>query len=118
MDPDRCELLCLDFDKAEALRAAALDERAAASLAERAKALADPTRLRLAATLAQTDELCVCDLAWVAGRAENLISHHLRSLRSCALVASRREGKMVLYRLTEPGRDLVATVLGPARAER
>ena len=25
---------------------------------------------------------CVCDLAWVAERAENLVSHHVRALRS------------------------------------
>jgi DNA-binding transcriptional ArsR family regulator len=114
VDADRCELLCLDLEKAKEPRAMLLGEEAAARLAERAKALGDPTRLRLAATLAQTDELCVCDLAWVAGRAENLISHHLRVLRSAGLVSSRRDGKMVLYRLTEPGRGPVATVLDPS----
>jgi ArsR family transcriptional regulator, lead/cadmium/zinc/bismuth-responsive transcriptional repressor len=111
MDAGRCELLCLDLEKAEALRATALEQEAAVRLAERAKALADPTRLRLVATLAQADELCVCDLAWVVGRAENLISHHLRALRSAGLVTGRREGKMVLYRLTAPGHGLVASVL-------
>ena len=39
-------------------------------MAERAKALADPTRLTLAAALADADELCVCDLAWVAEQPE------------------------------------------------
>lgn len=115
--PDRCELLCLDLEKAEALRATALEQEVATQLAERVKALADPTRLRLAAVLAQTDELCVCDLAWIAGRAENLISHHLRALRSAGLATGRRDGKMVLYRLTELGRDLVATVLEPEEAK-
>lgn len=116
MDGDRCELLCLDLEKAEALRATALEEQEAVRLAERTKALADPTRLRLAAVLAESDELCVCDLAWVAGRAENLVSHHLRSLRSAGLVTSRRKGKMVLYRLTKLGRGLMATVLQPGEA--
>jgi DNA-binding transcriptional ArsR family regulator len=116
VDGDRCELLCLDLEKAEALRATALEEQEAVRLAERTKALADPTRLRLAAVLAESDELCVCDLAWVAGRAENLISHHLRALRSAGLVTSRRDGKMVLYRLTTLGRGLVATVLEPEEA--
>jgi DNA-binding transcriptional ArsR family regulator len=116
VDADRCDLLCLDLQKAEALRAMLLEEEAAVRLAARVKALADPTRLRLAATLAQADEVCVCDLAWVAGRAENLISHHLRALRSAGLVTSRRDGKMVLYRLTKLGRGLVATVLEPEEA--
>lgn len=116
MDGDRCELLCLDLERAEALRATALEQQEAVRLAERTKALADPTRLRLAAVLAESDELCVCDLAWVAGRAENLISHHLRVLRSARLVTSRRDGKIVLYRLTKLGRGLVATVLEPEEA--
>jgi DNA-binding transcriptional ArsR family regulator len=53
----------------------------------------------------------VCDLAWVAGRAENLVSHHLRLLRSAELVTSRRDGKMVMYSLTERGRELIAPTL-------
>ncbi len=109
---DRCELLCLDLPKAEALRARRPSEALARELAERAKALADPTRLTVAAALAETDELCVCDLAWVAERAENLVSHHLRALRAAGLVASRREGKMVMYAITDAGRALLAAVAG------
>lgn len=107
---DRCDLLCLDLPKAERLRAERLHVAEAQRLAERAKALGDPTRLMLAAALAATDELCVCDLAWVAERAENLVSHHLRTLRSAGLVASRRDGKMVLYSLAPVGRALLATL--------
>ena len=109
---DRCDLLCLDLEKAERLRAELLDPDAAEELARRAKALADPTRLTLAATLAAADELCVCDLSWIASRAENLVSHHLRALRVEGLVASRREGKMVMYSATAAGRALLAAVQG------
>jgi DNA-binding transcriptional ArsR family regulator len=107
---DRCELLCLDLPKAEALRAARLGDEDARALAERAKALGDPTRLTLATALAQTDELCVCDLAWICERAENLVSHHLRALRTAGLVTSRRDGKMVMYAVTDAGRALLAAV--------
>jgi DNA-binding transcriptional ArsR family regulator len=110
---DRCDLLCLDLPKAERLRARRLSEPDATRLAERAKALGDPTRLTLAAALAETDELCVCDLAWVAERAENLVSHHLRALRRAGLVSSRRDGKMVMYSLTPEGGTLLS-VLGVA----
>lgn len=110
MADDRCDLLCIDLPKAERLRAARLGESDAQRLAERAKALGDPTRLTLALALGQTDELCVCDLAWVAERAENLVSHHLRSLRIAGLVSSRREGKMVLYSLAPAGRALLAAL--------
>lgn len=113
MADDRCDLLCLDLEKAEALRRERLAPHAAQRLADRAKALADPTRLTVAVALAGTDELCVCDLAWVTERAENLVSHHLRMLRHAGLVSSRRDGKMVLYRLTAEGDAL----LGAVRAE-
>lgn len=104
---DRCDLLCLDLPKAERLRAERMSESHARLLAERAKALSDLTRLTLAAALARTDELCVCDLAWVAERAENLVSHHLRALRTAGLVTSRRDGKMVMYSLAPAGRALL-----------
>ena len=84
-------------------------------LAGQAKALSDPTRLTIAAALAATDELCVCDLAWVIERADNLVSHHVRILRSLGLARSRRDGKMVLYSLTESGRALLAGLLADAQ---
>jgi DNA-binding transcriptional ArsR family regulator len=108
---DRCDVLCLDLDKAESLRSTRLSPATAARAARRARALADATRLTLAAALAEGDELCVCDLAWVVERAENLVSHHLRLLRSDGLVTSRRDGKMVMYSLTPAGRELLAQTL-------
>ncbi len=55
----------------------------------------------------------MCDLAWVAERSENLVSHHLRVLRGAGLVRSRRDGKMVMYAVTEAGRALIDAVRGP-----
>jgi hypothetical protein len=110
MADDRCDLLCLDLEKAEALRAGVLPLAAAERAAGDAKALADPTRVMLAAALAATDELCVCDLAWISRRAENLVSHHVRALRTAGLATSRRDGKMVMYSLTERGRALLAAI--------
>lgn len=82
------------------------------------RALADPTRLMLAAALAETDELCVCDLAWIVERAQNLVSHHMRALRLGEIVESRRDGKMVMYSLTETGRALLHVALGSTEAVR
>jgi ArsR family transcriptional regulator, lead/cadmium/zinc/bismuth-responsive transcriptional repressor len=118
MPDDRCELLCLDLPKAERLRGERLPVDAAAGLAERAKALGDPTRLTIAVALADGGELCVCDLAWVAERSENLVSHHLRILRGAGLVRSRREGKMVMYAVSEAGRALIDAVREPEAAAR
>ncbi len=116
MSADRCDLLCLDLPLAEALRGRRLGLDTAERAAGRARALADPTRLMLAAALRQAGELCVCDLAWISERAPNLVSHHLRALRAEELVRSRRDGKMVMYALTAEGEILVSTVLGPAVA--
>jgi DNA-binding transcriptional ArsR family regulator len=47
----------------------------------------------------------------VLGRAQNLVSHHLRALREAGLVASRRDGKTVMHSLTPEGRALLESVL-------
>ncbi len=110
MADDRCDLLCLDAPRAEAIRQKLLDGESAQVAADRARALSDPTRLTLAAALREGEELCVCDLAWVTEKPENLVSHHLRTLRNAGLVSSRREGKMVMYAVTDTGRALLAAV--------
>ena len=85
--------------------------------AQAGAALGDPTRLMVAAALRDGGELCVCDLAWVAERSQNLVSHHVRRLRAAGLVRSRRDGKMVMYSLTETGERLLEVLLEPARGE-
>jgi DNA-binding transcriptional ArsR family regulator len=117
MTDDRCDLLCLDLQVAERLRRKRLAPEDAAVAAGKARALSDPTRLMLAAALREADELCVCDLAWIAERSQTLVSHHVRALRTHGLVRSRREGKMVMYSLTEEGGTLLASAL-PAPAAR
>jgi ArsR family transcriptional regulator, lead/cadmium/zinc/bismuth-responsive transcriptional repressor len=112
---DACNLLCLDLEKAEALRHAAPSDAALAGAALVAKALADPTRLRVAIALRDGDELCVCDLSWIAERSDKLVSHHVRQLRSAGLVESRRDGKMVMYSLTTAGAALLEAVASPQR---
>ena len=112
MADDRCELLCLDLPKAEQLRASRPSEQEARALAAEFGALGDATRLTVTLALREGGELCVCDLAWIVERAENLVSHHLRALRAAGLADYRREGKMALYSLTERGRALLEVVVG------
>ncbi|WP_217913820.1 ArsR/SmtB family transcription factor [Miltoncostaea marina] len=114
---DTCELLCLDAVKADSLRRRQPDPENLERAAEGAKALADPTRLGLAVALRDAaDECCVCDLAFVIGRQDKLVSHHLRLLRGAGLAASRKDGRMVLYRLTERGEEMLESVLPRAGA--
>ena len=108
---DTCDLLCLDLPHAEQIRSTVPDTDTVAAAASAARGLSDATRLSIAAALAAGDELCVCDMAWVVGLSQGLVSHHLRQLKNSSLVSSRRQGKLVMYRLTERGRQLMAAVL-------
>jgi DNA-binding transcriptional ArsR family regulator len=110
MATDRCDLLCLDLPRAEALRRDRLDAGEATRRAAVIAALGDPTRLVIALALRDGDELCVCDLAWIVERSQKLVSHHLRLLRAQSLVRSRRDGKMVMYALTEAGLEALGSV--------
>ena len=117
MGDDRCDLLCLDLPLAEQIRGH-LDQATIAEIAARAKALGDPTRVTIAVALRAGGELCVCDLAWITCRAENLVSHHLRTLRAAGLASSRRQHKIVFYALTDLGTRLLETHLAPIAAHR
>lgn len=63
--------------------------------------LADRTRLGLLNAL-QAGEACVNDLAAATGHSQSNVSHHLRQLRDCGLVAFDRDGKRNVYRLAHP----------------
>lgn len=111
MSETSCDLLCIDLDHAEALRAVLPDPRLTADVSNRIKALADPTRLRIMHALEVGDELCVCDLAWVVGCSQALVSHHLRQLRTSDLVVSRKDGKLTMYSATSTGHAMLQAVL-------
>lgn len=106
MSRNACGLLSIDLPRAEEIRQR-LDTERANRCAQTARALGDTTRLTLALALLDGGELCVCDLAWIAGKAENLVGHHLRALRAAGLARSRREHRMVFYVLTDRGRLLL-----------
>ncbi len=113
---ERCDLLCLDLLRAEAIRHERLDPAALEQVAGAMRALADPTRLSLVDALVRGGELCVCDLAWISGRPQNLVSHHLRALKQEGVASSRREGKIVFYSLTDIGTRLFDGVVETLRA--
>src|ERR1035437_4839482 len=115
MADDRCDLLCLDLPRAEEIRQG-LNPVTAGTAAVQAKALGDRTRLTIAMALREGRELCVCDLGWITMKAENLVGHHLRALRTAGLAESRRDGKIVFYSLTVTGRSLVDAHLAAVEA--
>lgn len=63
--------------------------------------LADGTRLRMLKLIAE-EELCACELMAALDLTQPTTSHHLGILERSGLVTSRREGKWVFYRLTDP----------------
>ena len=74
------------------------------------RALAERTRLRLL-NLMSGQEICVCYFVEVLGLPQSTISRHLAYMRRAGLVQSRREGKWMHYRLTEPKQPTVQAIL-------
>ncbi len=67
------------------------------------KAIGDPHRLTILATLSRVDcEVCVCDFTEGLPLNQPTVSHHLRILREAELVTGERRGTWVYYRLA-PG---------------
>ncbi|HEX5942696.1 MAG TPA: metalloregulator ArsR/SmtB family transcription factor [Anaerolineales bacterium] len=79
------------------------------------KALADPTRLRLI-NLIGDDEVCVCFFVEVLKTNQPKISRHLAYLRRAGVVAARREGKWIHYRIVEPPDDQAVRILREVRS--
>ena len=79
------------------------------------KALADHTRLRLISLIAES-EVCVCFLVAILKTSQPKISRHLAYLRRAGIVATRREGKWMHYRLVEPPDEHAARIFREVRA--
>ena len=66
------------------------------------KALADPTRLTMVASLWKADApICVCDFTAGLGLSQPTISHHMAKLKSAGLVDSEKRGIWIYYRLRD-----------------
>ncbi len=70
--------------------------------AERFRLLSDPTRLRLLNELDLAGELAVGEVAERAGVGLSNTSKHLRQLERQGIVAKRRQGTTILYRIADP----------------
>ncbi len=79
------------------------------------RALADGTRLRLL-NLMGDDEICVCYFVEALRMSQPKISRHLAYLRRAGVVAARREGKWMHYRVVEPTDERVKKVFRETRA--
>jgi ArsR family transcriptional regulator len=76
------------------------------------KALADPHRLAILATLARAEHaVCVCDFTEGLPLEQPTVSHHLKFLRDAGLVTSERLGTWGYYRLAPDARRRLASAL-------
>ncbi len=64
--------------------------------------LSDLTRLRIVELLLDEGEKNVGELVSILGQPQSRVSNHLACLRWCGYVDSRREGKFVYYRVSDP----------------
>lgn len=76
------------------------DEEILLDLADVFKVFGDTTRIRILFCLFE-HEMCVCDIAELLDYSQSAISHQLRILKNAKLVTSRREGKSILYSLSD-----------------
>ena len=76
-------------------------------LADFYKVFGDFTRVKIMFTL-MGKELCVQDIAEAVNASQSAVSHQLRTLKQVSLVKYRREGKSILYSLSD---DHIATIL-------
>lgn len=97
---DRCSCRLIHQERVDAAQKSALDDSENNQLAQLFKALGDQTRMKMLIALDQ-GEMCVCDLAAFLGISESAVSHQLRLLRQLHLVANRRNGPILYYRLDD-----------------
>ncbi len=75
--------------------------------------LSDLTRLRMVEVLLDEGEKNVSELVEILGQPQSRVSNHLACLRWCGYVDSRRDGKYVYYRVSDPRvRELLALARG------
>src|SRR4029079_7502613 len=91
----------------------AIDAERAQDLAQKLKALADPTRLRLISIVAASEgeEACVCDLTEPVGLSQPTVSHHLKILVDAGFLTRTKRGTWSYYALVPGALDSVAKLL-------
>jgi ArsR family transcriptional regulator len=76
-----------------------LAEAEAVDLAQVFAALSDPVRLRLLSLVAQSGEICSCDLQDPLGKSQPTISHHTRVLAEAGLIVGEKRGRWVWWQI-------------------
>ncbi|AMQ19603.1 ArsR/SmtB family transcription factor [Thermococcus peptonophilus] len=107
-----CNVYEEHLDKILEAQAKLPDEETVLEVADFFGALGNPTRLKILLALMEAGELCTCDLSAVTKLSVSAISHQLRILKDRKIVAYRKEGKNVFYRLDDEHiKDILRTAM-------
>lgn len=89
-----------DLDLVESIEEGMPDEELLYDLADLFKTFGDTTRIKILYALME-HELCVADLAEAIDATQSAVSHQLRTLKQSRLVRAKRDGKNVMYSLSD-----------------
>ncbi|HEY9678842.1 MAG TPA: metalloregulator ArsR/SmtB family transcription factor [Drouetiella sp.] len=87
---------------AEEINAQLIDQGKSAGLENLFKILANETRLRILHALSISGEMCVNDLSATLDMKNQAISNQLQKLAGSKVVATRRSGVNIYYRIVDP----------------
>ncbi len=99
-DIEKCEYMHVHEDVVKKVNNEMPDEEVLYDLAEFYKVFADSTRIKILYVLLKS-EMCVCDISQILGVSQSAVSHQLRMLKQMQLVKYKREGKSIIYSLSD-----------------
>ena len=95
-----CDCNIIHADSVEKAKADLLQEHVLLEMADFYKALSDSTRIKIINLLCG-HELCVCDISSLLNLTKSTVSHQLQNLKEINLIKARKQGKEVLYSLSD-----------------
>lgn len=95
-----CRVLIIHNEAVQLARQSLPPEERIQEMADLLKNLCDPTRIKMINALAYS-ELCVCDLGAILNMNQPAVSQQLKTLKQAGLIANRKDGKIVYYRLND-----------------
>ena len=100
MEKYTCETILIHEDAVDEVKKDMIHESDLEKTSKLFKAISDPTRIKILYALNKR-ELCVCDISVILNMTQSAISHQLKTLKDANLVKNRREGKAILYTLSD-----------------
>jgi len=82
-----------------------------------ARALGDPTRIRIVAAL-RNGELCVCELADALDISQSSLSSHLQICRQVGVLTTRKESRWIYYSLSTRYAPLIEKIFSELQTVR